>query len=394
MLNFVNCVIPTKAVPRAFQERRAVSCCAEKSLEELNVGDILSGVVVRNKKGKWAFLDCNVVRRGKKGVDTKVDALLRPSRGVVENVGTKLVVEVKKPQPSSGRLEVARWKKVDAYQRRVEKSLESLSVGEELRGDVVHIYAGGALLDVGVDREGKNGKRSSMVALLRRSDFHPDWLSDADLVLKAGARVIRVGGSIPVYVRQVLVKNGHLRVMGEPKSLEAVQEEDRNWLRIKRAEKKKKAAEVPDVDSQRRGVVRKVLKYGVLVDIGTSNLALLHWKEMGEDVKYKWRDLLLEGTKVTVKVQEVINGENIRVRLITDQSKAVKSPALSRSSDKSPGLNSEKSPYGPLQKYGAENSAQEGDDDDDDEDEDHDEDDDDPFDDDPFDDAYFDEKYG
>ncbi|KAJ8906876.1 hypothetical protein NDN08_003360 [Rhodosorus marinus] len=289
--------------------------CYARRLDELEAGDLLVGEVKQSGGAKSAWVDCGVVRKGKGGSEVPVNGRLRASKGKEpEAIGEKVVVYVKRVKPGNGRFEVVLSSQVKT-RRQADRKLEDLEVGDDISGDIVHLFPRGALVAVPVDRLGKNGKRKPVLALLRRSEFLSEWASDIDYVLKEGQRVLKVGDSLDLYVGEVFPRSAHLRLCAEKKTEEQISQQRIQRMKDKRARKARRAAATPVIGSERDGIVTKLLKFGVLVDIGWKKRALLHWKRMPEDLKYEWRDELPRGTKLKVKVESVRDNDDVELSL-------------------------------------------------------------------------------
>mmetsp|Transcript_21838 Transcript_21838/g.88934 ORF Transcript_21838/g.88934 Transcript_21838/m.88934 type:complete len:383 (-) Transcript_21838:237-1385(-) len=289
--------------------------CFARRLDELEAGDLLVGEVKQSGGARSAWVDCGVVRKGKGGSEVPVNGRLRARNGKEpEAIGEKVVVYVKRVKPGNGRFEVVLSSQVKT-RTQTQRRLEDLKVGDALSGEIVHLFSSGALVSVPVDRLGKNGKRKPVLALLRRSEFLSEWASDTDYVLKEGQKVLKVGDSLDLYVAEVFPTSAHLRLCAEKKTEEQISQQRIQRKKDLRARKARRAAASPVIGSERDGIVTKHLKFGVLVDIGWKKRALLHWKRMGEDLKYEWRDQLPRGTKVKVKVESVRDNDDVELSL-------------------------------------------------------------------------------
>lgn len=254
-----------------------------------------------------AWLDINVCTPSRR---RQVHGQLRLTPSVKNRavVGAVLPVSAWRVQRESGRIEV---RLVDASKESNINGtmLEDLDLGMELNGTIVGLGTYGAVLDVGVVRKARKGRKVKMTALMPRDLFPEDWGSETDLVRRGKVqKVLNLGDKITVWVVNVGVDNARILVGGEKVTKEDLQERLNEWKRRNRKRTRRKKIETLVVGEQKRGVVRRRQKYGAFVDIGVRRDGLLHYSKMGQ-WRWGWEEKVAEeGKEVVVTILGVEDG--------------------------------------------------------------------------------------
>lgn len=310
------------------KNQRTKSKRVPREVSSLSVGELLIGVVDSVGGAQSAWIDVNVATKRRK----PVCARLRLRNDAAPTVGAMLPVVVSRLNIPAARIEVQRSRA--AQLGREMRRLEDLRTGDELHGKVVGMVTAGAVIDVGVTRQGRRGKRVVCTALMRRCHFPLTWASTNDLLRRDNTeRVLALGDEISVYVRDAQPASAFLYVCVDRIDEAQLQKERAAKVASGRKRGRRRGVDVLKVGEARPGTVRAVAKFGVFVDLGIKKDGLVHYSNM-ESLKYTWKDELVVGTQVIVRViaveNERINLELVQLPGVTDVDKNLVEQAFER----------------------------------------------------------------
>lgn len=265
------------------------------SLESLKIGTKLKGTVIGEFEGKTgfkAYVDVPITRKGEKGRDTPVRAMVRaptPQARKRLALGEYVSCFVVNVQPSNGRLE-ASLVRPKPPQIRVKVSpdelrpLRELETGMKLRGTVVNVQRFGAFVSCGVGVEGKNGVLKPVNGYLRSQDLVEGTCLETALVKQQGTvRVIEAGDEIDVWVKKTWPSEKRFCLtLKEDITAEEVQELARQNMRLRRQSRRRRKTPLEDFTEGKElvGEVYRTASYGLLINIGAAKPAILHVKEI------------------------------------------------------------------------------------------------------------------
>lgn len=312
-------VVPVAASPVPVKHRRTRKRSKQTrpparpgavSISKVSIGDTFIGTVCEVGPADSAWIEIGVATPGGRSVRARLRLPVKNGKPQLsETVGGILPVTVLRISPASARIEVSKGvslpQATPTEPPADARSLESVKVCDPLQGRVVAVGSYGAVVDIGLYRIAKQGRRVSCKGLLPRRHFHPEWACVSDLVRRADAtRLIDVGDEIFVWARVVRPANGFLLLDGQEVDLEQVGAVRRARAERKKRLKHRKPPSSMTVGTIRFGYVVSSMLFGLFVDIGTTRDALLHSSEMG---KYytTWKENLTKGVEVLVEIIKV-----------------------------------------------------------------------------------------
>ncbi len=278
-----------------------------RPVSSLSVGDYILGTVASVGGANSAWIDIGVGTITGKPVRgrLKLGDKAPPKKGAI------LPVTVHRLNVPAARVEVRR--NVASTLLPLTRRLEDLEVGERIRGKIIKFAAVGAVVDVGVCRAGRHGRRVRCTGLLRSMWFEPNWASPLDVVRKEGARVLALGDELDLFVRTPKPASAELMLSAIEVTPESVAAEYREKAKVQRKKRRRRPASSLIVGEERAGVVRNVEYYGAFVDVGVKNDGLIHFHDMGPYARY-WREIVERDTKVNTRIK-VVDGERINLEL-------------------------------------------------------------------------------
>lgn len=314
------CSKPSSSTHKSPQRRgrRPVAPPDARPVTSLNIGESLVGTVDRIGGADSAWIDINCATLTGKLIHARLRLLSGTRKGPrqVPAEGRTLPVRVSRLNVPAARVEV-----VPAWEREPPKPpvavhrLEDLTVGQRLPGIVLGLVKAGAVIDVRVSRPGRRDARKQCTGLLRRKHFPNTWASGADtIVTDAAERVLQVGDTLDVYVREPSVKSATLFLDASPVTTEQIEAERNAWRINMKRRYRRKAVSTLSMGDVRTGVVRRVQKYGCFVDVGVKSDGLIHFSDMGEH-SGTWKTTVPEGARVVVEVSGM-KEEKMNLRLV------------------------------------------------------------------------------
>lgn len=286
-----------------------------RPVSSLSVGELLIGVVASVGGAESAWLDVNIATKRNK----PVHARLRLRNGAPQpTVGAAMPVVVSRVNTPAARVEVIRPPSSISHPPLEPRKIEDVRTGEPLRGVVLALVKAGAVVDFGATRNARGNRREKCTALLRRRHFADRWASPADIVRRDDTeRVLVVGDILDLYVHSAYPASGFLYVCVNPITEVQLATERASAASAMQKRARRRSIDSLKADETRHGSVRAVAKYGVFVDIGIKTDGLLHYSNMG-DLRRSWRDVLVKGTPVDVRVI-AIDGDRISLELLNVQ---------------------------------------------------------------------------
>jgi len=328
--------------------------------EELDESAVLTGVVVsQHTSAKYPyypyyFIDCGIYRicssKYLKEVEDAEEINEFSMKGKVKRVQGRLVVpsrqklklgevietRVRNIKRSNALLELGfhrskLLKRSSSRRMKFQHDLEELKAGDAVNGRIVQLYKGGALIDVGAFRRTKNARgevvQKPVAAWLMRDHFAENVGSEADPVRSSSIQsVLKLNDELIDCLRvwQALPASGRLRVtMREVDNEQDVIESKQKWIRERNARLRKRPIASFNIGDEVEGVIAPngIYSYGVQVNIGARNPALLHVNQMPQWMWGEtWKQELNEDEKLYLKVFEVDSKRGrIQVELIGSQ---------------------------------------------------------------------------
>jgi transcriptional accessory protein Tex/SPT6 len=233
-------------------------------LEELPVGTEMRGKVV-GLADFGAFVDIGAVTDGLVHITEMGSRRAKKAEEVVK-LGDTVDVWVKEVDLEGGRVALS-------MRPRSTRSIDTLTKGEQLTGEVTSVTKYGAFVDIGAETEG-------LIHISELSDKRVGKAED----------VVKVGDTVTVWVKEVDVAANRV-------SLSMRTRPDRPMADLK----------VGDV---LQGTVTSVTKYGVFVNIGAETEGLVHISEMASGFIDDPNEVSKPGDTVEVRIKEVDRGRN------------------------------------------------------------------------------------
>lgn len=276
-------------------------------ISEVACGDDFFGTVVCNGPAKSIWLDIGVVTKGGKPIRARLRHDRKMQKATSEDIaGTLIPVHAHRVQPDSGRVEVRKGLKIyrDEAPQNV-RGIDTVTVGEGLRGVVIAVGTYGTVVDVGISRVSHKLNRTSCYGLLQRKHFKSDWASEADTIRKSDtSRVISLGDEVEVWVRKAHSENAFLLLDANIVEKSRVDLERTTHLRLIRKRRKGRHMDSYEKGERHTGVITNITHYGVFVDIGARKNVLIHYSRMTEEHKWDWKGFKL-GSILLVEIHDI-----------------------------------------------------------------------------------------
>lgn len=317
-------------------KRKPLASPGACSIADVSVGDEFIGSVCDVGPANSSWVDIGVATLSGRQVNARLRlSHVRKSKGAIAS--SLIPVYVHKVDRDSARIGVrpgplaAAEDDTGALKMRM---LDSVQLGEQMKGTVVGLGSYGAVVDVNVYRIGKKGRRLSLTGLLPRKCFKRTWASEVDLVVRDDVeKVVKLGDQIDVWVRDASVPNARLLLGADAVDAEALLQEKKEAIARAVKQRRRKSPSSLKINSVRFGTVKSAAPFGLFVDIGVKSNGLIHFSRMGDLYRGTWQDSIPVGSEVTVTVLGV-NGDRIELELVSvpgdgyDEEQV--SPALAR----------------------------------------------------------------
>eukprot|EP00177_Eucheuma_denticulatum_P004996 GFKZ01009111.1.p2 GENE.GFKZ01009111.1~~GFKZ01009111.1.p2 ORF type:complete len:447 (+),score=53.68 GFKZ01009111.1:449-1789(+) len=300
-------------------KRKPPASLGSRSIADVAVGDEFIGTVCDVGPANSSWIDIGVATLSGRQVNARLRlSHVGKSKGAVP--GSLIPVYVHELDRASARIGVrpglsSAAKDIAVAQET--KMLDSVQLGEQMKGTIVGVGKYGAVVDVNVYRNGRKGRRVPITGLLPRNCFKRTWASEADLVTRSDVdKVVKVGDQIDVWVRDASVPNARLLLGADAVDADSILKEKQDAIALSRRQRRRPSPSTLEINSVRFGKVKSTAPYGLFVDIGVKSNGLIHFSRMGDLHRGNWQDSIPVGSEVSVRVLDV-NGDRIELELIS-----------------------------------------------------------------------------